>query len=167
MALRLSMPADPYWIDLGADVRFKVRAPTFALMEAARAAARRRLETLKAQVADVQGAGGVVTGLPDLTDQDAFSGEFTVALCEEIARFAVMDWSGVSNADGTPAPLTADNLKAAISIDFVGRTFFAVYMTSLDAIGAEGNGSAPAPNTNSAAGANTATDAAPSGEIAA
>lgn len=167
MALRLSQPVEPYWIDLGAGVRWKVRPPSFALMEAARAAARRRLETLKSQVADVRGAGATVTGIADLNDPDAFSGQFTVALCEELARFAVVEWEGVNDDAGETAPLTPENLRLAISIDFVGRTFFAVYMTSLDSLGAEGNAFAPAPSTSSAAGANTATAASPSAVTAA
>ena len=154
--IRLAQPTEPYWIDLGAGCRMKVRPPTTALMETARTATRRRLEELRAAAGEVAGAGASVTGLPDLADPDVFAGEFSARLSETLARFAVVDWEGFLLADGTPAPLTAENLRLAMQIDAVGRTFVGLYLTSLEELAAEGNASAPAPNGSSAAGATTA-----------
>lgn len=154
--IRLAQPTEPYWIDLGAGCRLKVRPPTTALMETARTVTRRRLEELRAAAGEVAGAGASVTGLPDLSDPDVFAGEFSARLSETMARFAVVDWEGFLLPDGTPAPLTAENLRLAMQIDAVGRTFVGLYLTSLEELAAEGNASAPAPNGSSAAGATTA-----------
>lgn len=154
--IRLAQPSEPYWLDLGAGCRLKVRPPTTALMETARGATRRKLEDLRGAAAEVAGAGASVTGMPDLADPDVFAGEFSARLAETMARFAVVEWEGFLLADGTPAPLTADNLQMAMKIDAVGRTFVGLYLSSLDDLAAEGNASAPAPNGSSAAGATTA-----------
>lgn len=159
--IRLAQPTDPFWIDIGGGVRFKVRPPSLALMETARAAARRKLEELRASQQDLERAGATVSGMPDLTDPDVFSGQFSQRLATTIALYAVVEWEGVALADGTPAPLTPENVERAISIDIVGRAFLGLYLTSIEDIAAEGNASAPAPNGSSAAGAITAADAAP------
>lgn len=154
--IRLAQPTAPYWIDLGAGCRVKVRPPTTALMETARGAARRKLEELRGAAAEVAGAGASIDGMPDLSDPDVFNGEFASRLAETMARFAVVEWEGFLLPDMTPAPLTADNLAKAMRIDAIGRTFVGLYMTSIEDLAAEGNASAPAPNGSSAAGANTA-----------
>jgi len=162
--IRLAQPSEPYWIDLGAGCRLKVRPPTTALMETARVATRRRLEELRTAAAEVAGAGASVSGLPDLADPDVFAGEFSARLSETMAIFAVVDWEGFLMPDGAPAPLTAENLRLAMRIDAVGRSFIGLYLTSLEELAAEGNGSAPAPSGSSAAGATTAPGApAPAG----
>ena len=154
--IRLAQPTEPYWLDLGSGVRLQVKPPTTALMETARVATRRRLEELRAAAAEVAGAGASVTGLPDLSNPDVFAGEFSARLSETMANFAVVAWDGFLMPDGTVAPLTPENLRLAMSIDAVGRSFIGLYLTSLEELISEGNGSAPAPNGSSAAGATTA-----------
>jgi hypothetical protein len=159
--LRLAQPTEPFWLDMGGGVRFKVRPPSLALMETARAASKRKLEELRTHQAELRTAGATVSGMPDLTDPDVFSGQFSQRLAQTIAVFAIVEWEGVATAEGAPAPLTPANVEAAMSIDQVGRGFLGLYLTSIETLVAEGNGSAPAPNGSSAAGANTAADAAP------
>lgn len=159
--LRLAQPTEPFWLDMGGGVRFRVRPPSLALMETARAVSRRKLEELRASQAELQRAGATVSGMPDLTDPDVFAGHFSQRLAQTIAVFALVEWEGVAAADGTPAPLTPANVHAAMSIDQVGRGFLGLYLTSIEDIVAEGNAFAPGPNGSSEPGANTAEDAAP------
>lgn len=157
--LRLAIPREPYWLDMGAGVRFRVRPPTTSLMETARASVRRELDVLSKARADLLKVGATVTGMADLSNPDVFDGEFAAMLARELARFALVEWDGVANEDGTAAPLTDENIAKAMSIDPLARSFIALYTTSLEGLVAEGNGSALAPHGNSGAGANTATGA--------
>lgn len=165
--LRLAIPREPFWIDIGAGVRFRVRPPTTSLMETARASCRRELDKLRKARDELVAVGATVDGLPDLSNGDVFDGEFSALLARELARFSLVEWEGVAMPDGTVAPLTERTIAMAMSIDPVARTFMALYLTSLEGLVAEGNGSALAPNGNSDAGANTATDVEPSAATAA
>lgn len=158
--IKLAIPREPFWLDLGAGVRFKVRPPTTALMETARAAVRRELEKLRKARDELVAVGATVTGMPNLADPNVADGEFSAALARELARYAVVAWEGVANDDGTPAEPSEANIAMAMQLDAVARTFTALYLLSLEGLAAEGNASAPAPHGNSGAGATTATDAA-------
>ena len=158
--LRLAQPTEAFWIDMGGGVRFKVRPPSLALMETARAVSRRKLEELRTHQAEILAAGATVSGMPDLSDADVFSGEFSQRLAQTVAIFAIVEWEGVGIADGTRAPLTRENVEAAMSIDQVGRGFLGQYLTSIEDLLSEGNAFAPAPNGSSAAGATTVEGAA-------
>jgi predicted hotdog family 3-hydroxylacyl-ACP dehydratase len=130
-------------------------------METARAAVRRELDRLTKARDELVRVGATVTGLPDIADPNVADGEFSAALARELARYAVIGWEGVANADGTPAEPSAGNIAMAMQIDAVSRAFTALYLLSLEGLAAEGNGSAPALPGSLGAGANTATDAAP------
>lgn len=157
--LRLALPTEPFWLDLGGGVRFQVRPPTTALMETARASVRRELDALRKSRDLLVSVGASVTGVPDLSNKDVFDGEFAGLLARELAKHAVVAWEGVANADGTIAEATHENIAKAMSIDAVARTFMALYLLSLESLTAEGNASAPAPAGNLDAGANTVTPA--------
>lgn len=158
--ITLAVPRDPFWLDLGAGVRMRVRPPTTSLMETARSAVRRELDKLRSARDELAKVGATVSGLPDLTNVDVFDGEFAALLARQLGRFAIVEWEGVHMPGGAAAPLNEETIDLAMSIDPIARTFMALYLTSLEGLASEGNGSALAPNGSSEAGANTALDAA-------
>jgi hypothetical protein len=165
--IRLNFPTAPYWLELGSGIRLLVNPPTTVLMATARASARTQLEELRAAQQQLLSVGATVEGLPDLNDPNVVQGHLEALTTQAFARYAIADWQGVLEADGTPAPVTAANIAKLMNIGAVAQAFVALYLVSVHDLENEGNGSAPASNGTSAAGANTATTAAPSAEIAA
>lgn len=157
--IRLAMPSEPFWLDFGSGVRFKVRPPSTALMETARSRVRRELNELRKAAETVKQVGATVTGMADLTNADVFDGEFNALLAREMCRLALVEWDGVMMPDGSPAPISDETIGMAMNIDALARAFTVLYLTSLESLAAEGNGSAPVPSGSSAAGATTATAA--------
>lgn len=158
--LRLGIPDKPRWIDLG-DVCVHVRPLTTAIEQAAQIRAAREAVKLGTEAAAVRDAGGQVVDLPDLSDPAVQLGVGQMLFIQSLAAFGIIEWTGVGDAEGRPAPVTPENIA-----EFIRRRpaqaarFAAEYLRPLDDVAAEGNASGPAPNGSSAAGPTTAATAA-------
>ena len=104
--LRLDLKRDPFWLDLDHGVRLKVRPCTTALMMAARAAA------AKVDIAEGENAVGLRTA----------------ALLAALARYAAIEWEGVGDDAGNPAPLTPDGVEALLALWPIAEAFERLYL---------------------------------------
>lgn len=158
--IRLSIPKEPYWLDLGHSVRVKVRPPSTAIAAAVRAAASRRVDALRRDLEERKRSGVPLDGLPDLDDPDVREGHLQLVTAQSYARFAILDWEGVLAADGdAPAPVTPQTVDDLMQIYAIAVAFVSLYLQPLDVLVAEGNASRPAPNGTSAAEPATAPSA--------
>ena len=137
--IRLDLKREPHWLDLGHGVRVQVRPCTTALMMAARAEVKR-------------------TAMPSMNDTQA-AGERTAALVKALGRLGIQDWQGVGDAEGEPAPLTAEGVDALLDLWPMAEAFERLYLGPALLLDEEKNASAPAPNGSSAAGPRTAAPA--------
>lgn len=104
--LRLDLKRELFWLDLDHGVRLKVRPCTTALMMAARAAA------AKVDIAEGENAVGA---------------RFA-ALLAALARFAAIEWEGVGDENGNPAPLTPEGVEALLALWPMADAFERVYL---------------------------------------
>ncbi|KQP82855.1 hypothetical protein [Methylobacterium sp. Leaf117] len=91
--LKLSPAAEPYWLDLLPGVRIKVRPITIASMLIARDAVSK-----------------VFRG----EDQEDVGVRANIALVREIAQRGVVEWEGVGDAEGNPAPVNRETIGALL-----------------------------------------------------
>ena len=131
--LRLDLTAEPRWLGLGHGVRLRVAPLTTALMVAARSDA--AVETLPATASDEERA---------------------LVFAKAIARRAVMDWDGVGDADGNPAPVTSEGIDALLEVWPIFEAFQATYVSKGLLLDAEKNVFAPSPTGTSAGATATA-----------
>jgi hypothetical protein len=133
--LRLSAPRrEPYWLDLVPGVRVKVKPITVAAIIAARQAA-----------ADAAKDGG---------DDMIYNG--SAAFTRRMARWGIVEWEGVGDADGNPVDPTPENIDALLEH---WRAFDAIdgqYVVPALIQDAEKNGSSLSPNGISAGAKATA-----------
>lgn len=159
--IRLNLPKEPYWLDLGHGVRVKVRAPSTAIAAAVRAAASRRVDALRKDLEERKRAGVPLDGLPDLDDPDVREGHLQLVTAQSYARFAIVEWEGVLAAEGDePAPVTPQAVDDLMQIYAIAVAFVSLYLQPLDVLVDEGNALRPAPSGTSAAGPDTAPSAA-------
>jgi hypothetical protein len=111
--LRLDFHAEPHWLTLIGGVRVKVRPFTAGLVAAARAGVSR-------------------VGLADADLEERF-----VALVVELGVLAVLEWEGVGDTEGKPAPCTPETIRATLSIYLVNNAFRRLYVEPGLAVGAE------------------------------
>ena len=125
---------DPYWLDLFPGVRIKVRPITVAAIIGARQAA---AEAMKTQ-----------------DNQEIFVG--SAAFTRSIARWGIVEWEGVGDADGTPVSPSPENIDALLELwqafDAIDRLYIAPALILAD----EKNASSPSPNGISAGAKPTA-----------
>lgn len=162
--IKLGLPRQRYWIDLGFGVRVEVRPLTTALYEAASARGRRMARSLAQQQSDALAAGvevDAIDGIGDLRDPDTLAGVSQMLFVQALAVGAIVAWEGVADADGNPAALTEANVCELMRISRMAERFAIEYTQFHAALAAEGNASAPGPNGTSTTGANTATGAEP------
>lgn len=120
---RLSLPVDPFWMDLPHGVRVRVRPLTTAVEGAAAAA-----------------AGDAVRG-EDFLDDRARTYRLAMEFAAGLARYGVIEWEGVAGANGEPLALDADTVATLARHPDIGPAFLAQYRGTLDQQAAEGNGS--------------------------
>jgi hypothetical protein len=125
---------DPYWLDLLPGVRIKVRPISVAAIIGARQAA---AEAMKTQ-----------------DGQEIFAG--SAAFTRSIARWGIVEWEGVGDADGTPVSPSPENIDALLELwqafDAIDRLYIAPALILAD----EKNASSPSPNGISAGAKPTA-----------
>lgn len=141
ITLNLSALNESRWVDMPQGVRLKLRPVTTAVRMAAQTAARTSLEGLDEAA---RGDAALMTGLGFQT------------LLECLARYAVEDWDGVADQDGTPLPVTPEALAALMRLEEIAHAFFVEVMRPAETVAMEGNVSGPAPRGTSAPARNTA-----------
>ncbi|WP_316979963.1 hypothetical protein [Shumkonia mesophila] len=162
--IRLDIPKKPYWLEgMPHGLRLFVRPLTTAIYEAARGRGMRLARQLCEEHAEVSAAGGIIEGLPDLTDGDAVAGLSQFLYAQALARFAILAWEGVLDASGEAAEVTENAVNELMMIADVAEAFLVAYTRPVAAVVSEGNGSRPSPNGTSAAGRATAKGAATTG----
>lgn len=127
--LRLNLAREPSWLNLALGVRIRVEPLTTALMVAAR-------------------SDPSVRSLPEGTSDD----EIAVVFGKALATRAILDWEGVGDATGKPAPVTPEAIAALLDIWPVFERFQMGYVARGLELEQEKNASAPSP-TGPTAGA--------------
>jgi hypothetical protein len=117
--IRLDLPREPRWLDLGHGVRVHVQPCTTALMMAARAAAARE-------------------SVPDAPE--AAVGARTAALVKALGRLAVDAWEGVGDRNGKPAALSPEGVDALLDLWPMAQAFEELYLGPALLLDAEKNG---------------------------
>jgi len=136
--LRLNLAREPSWLDLGLGVRVRVAPLTTALMVAAR-------------------SDPNVRGLPEGTSDD----EIAVAFGKALAERAILDWEGVGDATGKPAPVAPEAIAALLDIWPIFERFQMGYVAKGLELEQEKNASAPSPTGPTAGATATARPAHP------
>ena len=131
--LRLNLAREPYWLDLGLGVRVRVAPLTTALMVATR-------------------SDPTVRGLPEGTSDD----EIAVVFGKALAERAILDWEGVGDADGNPAPVTPEGIAALLDIWPIFERYQVGYVAKGLELETEKNVSAPSPSGSTAGAKATA-----------
>ena len=158
--IRLSLPKDPYWIDLPHGVRLYVRPLTMAVYESARSKGARLARDILRDHAEIALAGGTVEGLPDLKDEDARAGLSQFLFAQALAVAAIIRWEGVLSEDGEPMETSEAAAADLMRYHDIAEEFLVKYTRSHAEAVAEGNASRPSPNGTSAAGRTIAGGAA-------
>ena len=154
--IRLSLPKEPYWLDLPHGVRLYVRPLTTAIYEAAYAKAARRSDELVREHIEITMAGGSVEGLPDLEDKDAVQGLSQFLFVRTLAEAAIIRWENVADENGDPVEVSEKSVSELMQFHRIADVFIRDYTrTHIEAV-VEGNASWPSPNGTSAVGRNTA-----------
>jgi hypothetical protein len=159
--IRLSLPKEPYWLDLPHDVRVLVRPLDTSLYEAARHKGARLAQRLISDHAEITLAGGTVGELPDLNDPDAITGLSQFLFTQALATLAITVWEGVLDSESAPCPINETSVAMLMRIPSIADEFLRKYTKPHHDVLFEGNASGPAPNGTLATGPHTAPTAAP------
>jgi hypothetical protein len=135
--IRLNLSREPSWLDLGHGVRVRVAPLTTALMAAARSDA-------------------MVAALPEGASNEIIA----VTMAKALARLVVLEWEGVGDAEGDPAPVTPEGIDALLDILPIFEAFQLRYVSRGLLLEAEKNDSAPSPSGTSAGVSSIANPAA-------
>lgn len=155
--LKLDLKKEPYWLELQAEVRLKVKPLTSAIMHLAQAQAVRVMLAVQTERKALLESGIDVSDLPDLENEHVRHSVSETVLITQLARHVILAWENVVVPETqTPAELTPDHIGELMDIWFINQEFGKKYMRQMDLLEAEGNGSRPARNGTSAAGRATA-----------
>lgn len=136
--LKLSPVAEPYWLDLLPGVRVKVRPITIASMLIARDAVSK-----------------VYRG----EDQEDVGVRANIALVREIAQRGIVEWEGVGDAEGNPAPVNRETIGTLLDYWPAYDEIDVRYVAPALERGTEKNVSSNSPDGTSEAAPPTATPA--------
>lgn len=157
--------AEPF--DLGffigeTKVTFTVRPVGQTDINAARAAAARRLGDKERAFAELKEEGAVPEGFPDLDDPDVKDGFFETLLARELAVRQTVAWEGLGNADGS-APLALNRGAVIAVLDLfpleIGDVFYRRLTALQVVLNAAKKGCGPSPIGTSTTGPDTASGA--------
>ena len=112
--ITLNLKRENYWINLLPGLRVFVRPATTALIMAARSAA-----------------------LKEVADTET---ERASALIKNLARLAIVEWDGVGDYEGNPAPVTPENVGGLLDLWPVSEAFERLYLTPALLLEQEKNG---------------------------
>lgn len=160
--IRLTLKAEPAWLELPAGVRVHVRPLTTALAEAARFDAMRRCADAQREAKAAADAGmpldavGFTHG-----NYSAVVGSGEAHEIEALARFGVMAWEGLADGDGEALPVNEAATRALADHPVLGPAFRNAYRDAygIQALDAEKNGSGRSLNGGGKAAPATVTDA--------
>lgn len=152
--LRLSLPKEPYWIDLAAGVRVKVRPCTSAVFYQARAFMNQKLQKLGDTYRSAKDTGMDTTDLPNLEDSTIRESIAEHYLIIGLARAGIIHWEGILEADcDEPAPVTDPKIDELFGAYWViAETFRQQYTGLKELLEAEKNVCGPVSNGTSQAG---------------
>lgn len=155
--LKLNLQKEPYWLDLPAQIKLKVRPLSTAVMSAAQHQSIQELLAMQEERKTRLEAGADVDDIPNLDNPAVRRGLTETVLIKALARHAILEWEGVMRPDSdAPAEITDQSISDLMDVWFVADAFWKQYTRSLDLLESEGNGSRPAANGTSAAGLPTA-----------
>ena len=121
--IRLNLTATPQWLDLAPGLRLLVGPLTTSLMVSAR-------------------ADMAIESLP----KSATTEELALAMAKAVARRAILEWEGVGDDKGDPAPVTPEGIDALLEIWPVFEAFQTSYVAKGLILDSEKNVSAPSPS---------------------
>ncbi len=155
--LKLDLKKEPFWLELPADVRVKVRPLTSAIMHIAQSEAIKSMLALQEQRKARLEADQDASDLPDLTDDQTRQSVSHTTLMKELAKASIIAWEQVF-IPGTDdaAPLTKTHIGELMDIWFINEAFGKAYLRQFDLLESEGNGLRPAASGTSVAGRDTA-----------
>lgn len=158
--IKLSLPKEPYWLDLGLDVRIKVRPCTSAIFYQARARMNQRLQALGEQWRNCKEAGLTTDNLPDLDDEPTREALAEQYLTQGLAEAAILEWEGVLDAEGeTTAKVEAQGIRDLFDAYWmIAERFRQQYTGMRELLDAEKNASGPESSGTSETGPSTADD---------
>jgi len=159
--LKLITPTEPYWLELGMGVKVLVKPCTSPIFYAAQAFMDENLLRVGEEFRKRKETGASVDDLPNVEDpviQKSLASEY---LTRGFARYAIIDWEGVLEADGEEkAPVTPEKIDELMSNFWaLATTFSREYTSGQEMIAAEKKESKVAPSGTSAKGGNTVKDA--------
>jgi hypothetical protein len=160
--LRLTQVKESRWHDLeGFGVRLLLRPMTTAVVTAARNEALKRVahEWEAAKAAEEDGTP-MDAGMATWANPDWRAGMQDQYVAEALLRFSVEAWEGVVGEDGAPLPLSPASFQAFAAHPEASRAFLKIVLAPIEAVAAEGNGSAPSSPGAGDGGGTTAPDAA-------
>ena len=138
MAIRLSLPTEPYDIDLGLGVTVTVRPLTTALYQSAEYSARRRLDGLVQSIEAIEAVGGKVDDRLDLQDPAGREGTFMYLKAQEMAKLAITHWEGVVGQEDAPEPVSPEAVERLMAINNMAEAFMAGYTAQIGDLYVEG-----------------------------
>jgi hypothetical protein len=108
--IRLNLQKEPYWIDLADGIRIRVSAASTAIVSAGRALVKK-------------------------DDKDFFA-----SLLRGVAQVSILEWEGVGDKDGNPAPVTDEYIKALMDVWPLAVAFEEKYFNPAIVLEQEKNG---------------------------
>lgn len=156
MAIRLGLPREPQWLELGHGVRAKVRPLTTAIFEAARSSAQRQVASLFDAKGEVEDHGGEIEGLPDLTTEEGRAGYSNFLFARALARVSILEWEGVTDSDGNATKPSDDLIDEVMTWHVIADTFVRQYSQPFNDRLIEKKGSGTSVNGTTAAVPSTA-----------
>ena len=151
--LRLNLKKEPYWLELPAAVKVKVRPLSTAIMSAAQSSVIKQIKDWRQERASRQEVGAYVEDLPDVDNEQVRLGLSESLLIKALGRCAIIEWQGVMVAEGSAVAEVSDQtVNDLLDIWFIAQDFWKQFTNSLSLLEIEGNESAPAANGTSAAG---------------
>lgn len=141
--LRLTVERGPRWLALSNGIRVQVRPLTTAISEAAFADSLERVRPIRVAAEDAAKAGMPMDGAEANGANAAWvQGLQWQFLIEAHLRYAAIAWEGLGDVYGEPLAVTPEACAAFAEHPDLGREFYRLYRLELDAMEAEGNGSA-------------------------
>ncbi|HEV7278392.1 MAG TPA: hypothetical protein VGN80_19095 [Devosiaceae bacterium] len=138
MELLDTQKAEPRWLELYDGARVLAAPGGAAMVYAARARADALVVTLKEAGEAVTKAGGVVSGLPDLSDPADERGVWDAMFALSLGELAIVDWEGVT-IDRKPVAFKPELVTRLLGDTRAADLFIARQMARHNAAVREGN----------------------------
>ncbi len=159
--LKLSLSTNPHWIDLGMQVRVKVRPCNSAIFYQAKAFMQHRLQQLGEDYRIHKDSGADMSHLPNVEDSTTREALAEQYLTLGLALVGIIEWEGVLDNDDKDedviAPVTENNITQLFENYWViAETFRQQYTGMRELLESEKNESRLACNGTATAGRSTA-----------